>query len=230
MIQLDQDTVKRNYEELYRQAPIKSEEKVYQRAAELLGLAPGATVLDVGCGAGFFLAELYARGLAGAGIDISEEAVKQAKARAPKADIRVGPAEHLPWPDKSFDAVSDLGTLEHFLNMEAALKEQIRVAKPGAKFLLILPNSHYLLEFVYIWRTGKEIPSAQILERKDTRKGWEEFLTQHGLTIERVEAYNNLGDGWDRRGALIRKAIHPFIPLNLSWQFIFVCTAKNTGT
>lgn len=220
------DAVRANYDALYAGSDIlRSEAQFYDRAARGLAaqLPAGATVLDVGCGAGYFLAALARHGLRGAGLDISEQGLARARVNAPDADLRLGGAEKLPWPDASCDAVTALGTLEHFLDMDAALREQRRVAKPGAPLLFVVPNRFYLLELWYVLRTGAEIPSPQVLERKDSRRGWEKFLSGHGLTVEKTEAYNNLGDGWSRRGALLRKAIHPFIPLHWSWQFMFWC-------
>src|SRR4051794_17474299 len=74
----------------------------FTRAA---GVAAGQDVIDVGCGTGALTAVLA--DLAGAdrvaGADPSMPFVEQARARVPGADLRVAPAEALPFDDDTFD-------------------------------------------------------------------------------------------------------------------------------
>src|SRR5688500_18374764 len=72
----------------------------------LSGLGAGMRALDVGCGPGALSAELVAvLGVANvSAIDPSEAFVNAARDRLPGVDIRVGPAEQLPFDDDLFDA------------------------------------------------------------------------------------------------------------------------------
>src|SRR5688572_1104848 len=78
-------------------------------AHELIALSrvgAGMRALDVGCGTGLLTSELV-RVLGPANvvaIDPSEAFVTAARARLPGVDVRVGPAEDLPFEDGSFDA------------------------------------------------------------------------------------------------------------------------------
>ena len=99
------------------------------------GVAPGQQVIDVGCGAGALtavLAEIVGAGNV-AGVDPSEPFVAEARARVPGADLRVGPAESLPFEDGMFDAaVSQL--VFHFVQDPArSVAEMRRVTKPGGR-------------------------------------------------------------------------------------------------
>jgi protein-L-isoaspartate(D-aspartate) O-methyltransferase len=97
-------------------------------------LAPGARILDVGCGKGFLLYEL-ARLVPGAqvsGIDVSSYAIENAKEEV-RPRLSVARAEKLPFPDKSFDLVYSVNTLHNLKNFEldAALREIERVSRGG---------------------------------------------------------------------------------------------------
>lgn len=56
---------------------------------EHLGLAPGAAILDVGCGTGRHSVELARRGFAVTGLDLSGEMLARARARAEEAGVVV---------------------------------------------------------------------------------------------------------------------------------------------
>jgi SAM-dependent methyltransferase len=95
------------------------------------GIGLGSRVLDVGCGAGDFLAYVDRLGASLAGIDPAPGMVEQARARVPRADIRLGTAERIPWPDGQYDLVTSFNALQFAEDMHAALTELVRVATPG---------------------------------------------------------------------------------------------------
>src|SRR5271165_7465303 len=71
-------------------------------------------VLDVGCGEGWFTAELARAGFAVVGVDVAEEPLRRARARYPTLDLRVvGVEGSWPLPDAGFDAVWAGETIEH---------------------------------------------------------------------------------------------------------------------
>ncbi|MBU2099605.1 methyltransferase domain-containing protein, partial [Candidatus Micrarchaeota archaeon] len=100
-------------------------------------------LLDVGCGGGFFLkqAEKFLKCF---GVDFSLEALIQAKKNC-NADLILASASSLPFKDRSFDFVSCLGSLEHFIEMEKALNEMQRVLKNKGKANFYVPNSNFIL-------------------------------------------------------------------------------------
>ncbi len=67
--------------------------------AEALDIKAGTTVLDVGCGSGDFCAQAIDRGAVVSGIDAAPAMVAFARRLAPRADIRTGGMDALPWDD-----------------------------------------------------------------------------------------------------------------------------------
>jgi ubiquinone/menaquinone biosynthesis C-methylase UbiE len=112
-----------------------------------LQLAPGARVLDVGCGAGEVCVELAAQvGAAGsvAGIDPSAAMIEAARQRTatvvPPIDLRVASIYALPFADASFDAVRAERVFQHLEDPNAGLREMIRVTRPGGRVMVIDPD------------------------------------------------------------------------------------------
>ena len=86
----------------------------YQRIVALLGLKRGHRVLDVGCGLGEFLGYLKSQGIAGTGLTLSPEQQRAAARRG--LDVRLADFRRPLAPDLigAFDAVTLVGSLEHF--------------------------------------------------------------------------------------------------------------------
>jgi SAM-dependent methyltransferase len=101
--------------------------------ADLLELRPGQRVLDVGCGPGAFTTELVRRtGVENVcAIDPTAPFTEALAARIPGLDVRVGPAEQLPWDDDSFDASAAQLVVHFMADPVAGLREMARVTRPG---------------------------------------------------------------------------------------------------
>lgn len=97
----------------------------------LAGAAPGARLLDVGCGAGDLLAAAAAAGMTVSGVEVTRQPLALAERAAPGADLRIGDAHELPFADDAFDLVTLVQVLEHLANPVLALREAGRVAAPG---------------------------------------------------------------------------------------------------
>ena len=112
------------------------------RAQEILGFLGGLggkRVIDIGCGKGRFLRILKSRFPQSElhGLDISEEML----AFCPEGTKCVsGSILDIKYPDRYFDAVYCVETLEHAVNTEKAIQEMARVLKPGGKMLIIDKN------------------------------------------------------------------------------------------
>lgn len=97
------------------------------------------SVADIGCGAGTWLLEFAqweATNLHG--IDLDESRIKRAQIRCPSADLHTGDARRLPWPEASFDLVSQFVLFTSILNLTVKLqiaREMWRVLKPGGVIL-----------------------------------------------------------------------------------------------
>lgn len=102
------------------------------------GLAPGARVLDLGCGRGVTLAALAERGFEAHGVERSAAAAVGAD---PRAQVRIAPTlAAAGYPAAHFDAALVWHVLEHLREPDAALAELHRVLRPGARLVVAVPN------------------------------------------------------------------------------------------
>lgn len=95
---------------------------------EALRLTPEDVLLDVGCGGGVFLRRALESGCRAVGVDHSRDMVRLArKTTAGRARIVRGSAEHLPFGDGEFSAVSCVVAFFFFSDPVAVLREFLRV-------------------------------------------------------------------------------------------------------
>ncbi len=119
-------------------------ETEYGLIARMLDAHPGVSVLDVGCGTGWFTRRLATDGAAVAGLDRDSEALAFARRRHGGYACYVrGDARHLPFADASFDVVVSMTALGFVAEWPRALAEIVRVAR--RRFALGLLNRHSLL-------------------------------------------------------------------------------------
>ena len=115
---------------LHRENIYRSGEPVDAISDEILAFVldnVGETVLDIGCGAGPYVARLNSAGKRCVGVDLDPRAVAQAQAlRRPV--LRMS-ANALAFDDNAFDSVMLIETLEHLPEYERALAEATRVAR-----------------------------------------------------------------------------------------------------
>ena len=99
--------------------------------ADLAGVQPSQRAVDVGCGPGNLTAELVRRlgAEAVAAVDPSSSFVEAARARHPGVDVRLAPAERLPFGDGTFDAALAQLVVHFMADPVAGLGEMRRVAR-----------------------------------------------------------------------------------------------------
>jgi arsenite methyltransferase len=109
---------------------------------EAVGAQPGERILDVGCGPGFYVAEVLDEvGPEGSvlGVDVSPQmlaiAAKRCAGRA-NVEFREAPATKLPVEDASVDAALSVQVLEYVADTGAALAEIHRVVRPGGRVVI----------------------------------------------------------------------------------------------
>ena len=117
----------------------QGQERALVRLLTAKGLTPlrGKRLLDVGCGTGQWLSLFESHGMVRgdlAGIDLDPSRVDECRGRLPGLDVRCGDASRLPWPDATFDLVSQFTVFTSIL--DDALKQRIaadilRVLEPG---------------------------------------------------------------------------------------------------
>jgi SAM-dependent methyltransferase len=117
------------------------------KSFQTLNLQEGMHVLDAGCGAGDDARAMAAIvGPAGrvVGLDSSATMVETAKTRTSAGNTSIefvqGSLYELPFPDDSFDAARSDRVFQHLAEPERALRELMRVTKPGGRVNVIDPD------------------------------------------------------------------------------------------
>ena len=111
-------------------------EEALRWAAEQLGLAPGARVLDVGAGTGKLTRGLVALGFELVAVEPGAPMLAQLRVAVPEAEALEGPAEAIPLPDASVQATF-AGQAFHWFDRPRALPELHRVIKPSGGLVLL---------------------------------------------------------------------------------------------
>jgi SAM-dependent methyltransferase len=158
-----------------------------------LGLLPGQTAVDLGCGTGRALPHLRAAvGPGGTvlGLDLTPEMLATARrhGRAAAATLVLADARRLPLRDGGVDAVFAAGLLPHLPDPDAGMTGIARVTRPGGRLCLFHPSGRAALAARHGRRVRDDDPLAEpSLRAVLARTGW------------RLERYH---DGPDRFLAL----------------------------
>jgi len=202
----------------------------YTRLARRLGVDARSAVLDVACGTGSWLATCAGLGSSIAGIDLSERAIDFCRRALAMGEFHQGPAERLPFESARFNLVTCLGSLEHFVDPVAALREMMRVARPEAAFVLLVPNADFLTRRLGLYRGTYQ---TQAKEHVRTIEEWESLFEKAGLKVEsRWKDLHVLSAGWIVRKPWLLapiRAMQAFAlaiwPLRWQYQVYFLCRA-----
>jgi SAM-dependent methyltransferase len=115
-------------------------------ALDMLGLRPGLSVLEAGCGVGIVARDLARlvgpRGRVVA-LDLSQLIITEARKRH-EGDLpvtyEVADVTAIPHADGSFDVVRCERVLQHLTDPDLALREMVRVARPGGRVCVLDPD------------------------------------------------------------------------------------------
>ena len=117
-----------------------------RRVVRLVRVRPGNRALDLCCGTGDIALRLAQAGAETTGLDFSPQMLEIAALRSPPAEAGrpvntphfiQGDAQQLPFPDASFDVVTVGYGLRNLTSWERGLDEMHRVARPGARLIVL---------------------------------------------------------------------------------------------
>lgn len=228
--------IREAYDEIYQGHGIRLLDSFYRWLLRLLDPAAGSRLLDVACGEGVL--PNFARtqfGVDAYGSDLSMAGLRLGLEEGDTPFI-AGSGESLPIADASFDYVTCIGSLEHFFDMEAGVREMARVLKPDGTAMILVPNTYSLTNNIYnALKHGRSAIDYQPMQRYLARVEWAMLLEANGLVVERTvkherTAPDNLDDLlWYLRNwrELVRVVAAPFIPTDLATSFIYFCRRKS---
>jgi SAM-dependent methyltransferase len=234
---LTQNEITRIYNDLFNEpGRLRDSNAFYLWVLNRLAPARGTKLLDVACGEGLLLLEARKKKIHGIGIDISSQGALLAYKRLGVSVVSVANGEYLPFTDDSFDYVTNIGSLEHFIDPIEGIKEMARILKINGQAAIVLPNSYYLVDiFWQVWRTGYGVSHKQPLERFATFREWWDFLENGGLHVIRAYKYNlcfprSKADLlWYKQHPkkILYLLAAPFIPFNFSNHFLYICSKQS---
>ncbi|HUT04553.1 MAG TPA: methyltransferase domain-containing protein [bacterium] len=133
-----------------------------QRLEELLRLAPGRKILDIGCATGQFLEVASEVGFDAFGVEPTEYAAGVARSRG--LNVHHGFVSDL--PDGEYDVVHSNHVLEHIPEPVVFMKDVARVLKPNGIACIEVPNEFdnlpYILNRIMGTRKPRAVPSPHV--------------------------------------------------------------------
>lgn len=152
----------------------------------------GRRVLEIGVGLGADHQCFAEAGAELTGIDLTERAIGHVRRRLElcglSSDLRTGSAEKLDFPDDSFDLVYSWGVLHHTPDTAGAVREVLRVLKPGAEAKVMIYHKHscvgYMLWVRYALARGRPGTAlAEIYARYLESPGTKAYSRQEAETL-----------------------------------------------
>jgi len=155
----------------------------------------GQRVLEVGVGTGADYLEWLKAGAQATGVDLSSASLEWAKRRCEMAgyrpDLRVSDAEHLPFPDNTFDIVYSYGVMHHSPDTSQCIGEARRVLKPGGALRIMIYHHPSLTGFMLWLRYG-------FLRGKSLRQSVHEHLESPGTKSYTQEEARAILQGFEQ--------------------------------
>lgn len=152
---------------------------------QLRNRLPGGHVLNAGCGAGSFSLTLLDAGYRVTSVDASERFVEHLageleRRRRADSPVEVADLHALRFADASFDGIVSGEVLEHLTDDHAAVRELVRVLRPGGVLAVSVPANPWRYDWTDHWAGH---------ERRYTERSLRLLLTGAGLTDVEVVPY-----------------------------------------
>lgn len=143
-------------------------------------------VLDVGCGDGLFVSQLFAEPL-DAGIDLNSGEVARARKSGMYLQAEIASATEIPFPDETFASVFSNGVLEHIAELPAALVEIARVLRKGGQLIATMTCTHFSELIRLSSLTNRLFVHHNLMEPEE----WATYLSTAGLRLVKSRHYNS---------------------------------------
>ena len=128
-----------------------------QRRLDMILKAAGerikGKILENGCGIGMYVEHLSPFGGTVIGLEYDFERAKEARKNSPHIFNAAG--ESIPLPSGTFDLILSHEVIEHVQDDRAAIREMIRILKPGGRAVIFCPNRGYPFETHGIYWKGQ---------------------------------------------------------------------------
>jgi len=154
--------------------------KIHKLYLDRLGIKSGLTVLDVGCGSGFFSWYFNSIGCKVTSIDFASERIKFAKNNINNVNFILGDFMKYKFKNK-FDIVFAAATLMHINDYKKALEKMIRLVKKDGSLILIEPYD----------KETRVIKNGIFMQRFNPR-GIIEILNKENMKVISYNKYLNL--------------------------------------
>ena len=158
-------------------------------------IAPGAKVLELGCGTGSMWKDNLHLLTGGAELiltDFSEGMLETAKGNVQGETVafRQVDIQNIPWPNGSFDVVIANMMLYHVPDLHKGLSEVRRVLKDGGKFYCATYGIHGITEYVTDLLKDRNVTGA--ISTSFTLQNGAESLGRHFAHVERLDREDGL--------------------------------------
>lgn len=180
-----------------------SDPSALDRVVKLARPGPTDVALDIATGAGHTALALAPHVAQVVAYDLTEpmlaETARNAAARGfSNVTTRQGPAESLPFPDASFDIVTVRQAPHHFADVRAAVREMARVARPGARVIIIDSTAPEDDSLDLQWNHIEKLRDPSHV-RNYRPSEWREFVAAAGLSpyFEEIGAASEKGGPMD---------------------------------
>lgn len=219
------------YNSLYSQTDISQHRSFYLWLMDVLKLQPGELYLDISCGRAHLVELAHQQGAVGHGMDLSYMALRLSRAENGIKNLVAANSQVLPYASDVFDVVSNIGSLEHYVDMKTAVQEMARILKPNGRCVVLVPNTFSLLTNIWIaFREGRTSIDRQPIQRYGARQEWQHLLEDNGLVVdktlkyerERPRTWADWKDYLRHPKTILRWLLTPVIPLNLIFCFVFI--------
>lgn len=141
----------------------------------------GQSLLDAGCGTGWFSAAACARGADVTALDIGPRLLEQVAGKC-NAKTVVGDVMNLDFEDGAFDVVVSSECIEHTTDPRRAVSELVRVCKPGGLIAITCPNRRW--HWACVIANALKLRPYEGLENWPTWRELRCWVTESGASIQ----------------------------------------------